>query len=294
MISAHDVRQSLTGCSGGGGGGVNGARTNTPDSARHVQLSQLVRSSDQQQQQLRNGGFSSDQKDQDSVFRFDLRFPKDQFTARKILNNNRGTRGNTPTSLGGGVPRSPGGGGGGLLSSSKHNSASMHLDDLAHADSSSTLNSLHATSGGGNAKLSSSSYGGRTETERQSSPLLHPLQQLKHHGGSSTNFKPVPISMPESSRVGVEDDQASDLDLDQDFDLEHDDLLRGSSSSNAAATTAANAFDVDNSLDLERMPESACAENIPLVKTTKPSTGNGGGGGGAAAVNFTFDLSKLN
>ena len=69
----------------------------------------------------------------------------DQLTARKLLKSR--TRGNTPTaSLGG--PRSP-------ILSSKNNSA-MHLDDLAHADSTSTLNSLSA-----NQKLSSSSYGGR-------------------------------------------------------------------------------------------------------------------------------------
>ena len=114
----------------------------------------------------------------------------DQLTARKLLKSR--ARGNTPTGSFGG-PRSP---------ASKNNSA-LHLDDFAHADSSSTLNSLHV-----NQKLSSSSYGGHE---------VEPVALDRNLSSSTTKIK-VPISLPESSKV---EDDGSDID----YDLENDDAL---------------------------------------------------------------------
>ena len=128
-ISAHDVNRV-----------VGGVRNNTPDSIRMP----FVR------------GWSNEAGSRSD----DPSYAKN-YAAMKLLNNNRGTRGNTPVS----GRRSPAllgaPGAGGAIHGSRNNSV-MHLDDIfvntSRANSSSTLNSLHAAPphGGGEYQKSKS------------------------------------------------------------------------------------------------------------------------------------------
>ena len=146
-ISAHDVNRV-----------VGGVRNNTPDSIRMP----FVR------------GWSNEAGSRSD----DPSYAKN-YAAMKLLNNNRGTRGNTPVSgrrspalLG-----APGAGGG--IHGSRNNSV-MHLDDIfvntSRANSSSTLNSLHAAPPHGGAEYQKSkSCSSYSAMRNEPPPLVSPL-----------------------------------------------------------------------------------------------------------------------